>query len=355
MPFTVNVGPYQGGGYLAAGLSNLGQGIGQGLATASELRRQQQVDQETSDTIFEQYLKSQNLDKEQADAQRNQYYALGPYERKGRAAGIAANWLQDYRAQQIKSMQNEMAFRNFQIEAAKTAQAMAGQPVTIDLPGAPGVTDRVPTDQNTLPVPYAQAGELLPQATSVRKLPVGFYDVKGDLHMLPGELFRATQAEAPTGPPVITTQRDPESGEILGHSLQYPNTKVSRFIPKLPEGVQTDAETGTHFTYTQGGGIKTFTDRQEMLLQDRMDQAAKKAAAAQAPAAPTGYIGNVVNAIAGRRPAPAAAAAPSATPAPAAAPAGKVKMQKPDGTVGYVPSDYVNQALAPPNNYKLVP
>src|SRR5262245_53106512 len=166
MPFTVNVGPYQGGNFLAAGLGSLGESLGKGITSAVAERKQQQQDQAQADTIFEEWLKSNDFTgeaiasgditdptavkdraKQLAAAKAKDYYNLGPSARKGVAAGIIQNWLQRYRGEQIKNMASEAAYRTAQAgaipseiayrtaEADRIKQGLAHAFQDITLPG----------------------------------------------------------------------------------------------------------------------------------------------------------------------------------------------------------------------------
>jgi hypothetical protein len=225
MPFTVNVGPYQGGNFLFQGLSNLGQGVGGGIASASELLRKQKEEQGQSDTIFEEYLKSNKFsddpaaNKEMAAKEALKFHDLSPSAKKGVAAGIIQNWLQKYHVEQIKSMQSEATARTS--EAALRTQQVAKMAQEM---GAAKADE-----------PYAHTGIWTTDADG-NPVQVGVYGgTGGDVHMFPGAVVKSEKDQATTGEPNVSVVRDPETKEVIGRSVQYPGTKQRDFIPKQPE------------------------------------------------------------------------------------------------------------------------
>jgi hypothetical protein len=333
MPFTVNVGPYQGGNFLFQGLSSLGQGIGGGIASASELLRKQKEDQAQSDTIFEEYLKTQKFSddqtahKEMAANAARKYYHLSPSARKGVAAGIIQNWLQRYHAEQIKNMQSEAAARTMQTQIAQQAMGMMGQPVTIDVPGAPGgVENRVPTDANTLPIPYEQAGQLLPQPTAApRKLQVGVYGAHGP------DLFNETVMSAirgggtPAAPTVTTLYAPEDTGKTnpLAHVATFGRT-MTVIGAGDGEPFKKDPKTGLWYQGT-GPNRKALPDNvQEDLAQKEADLK-KTQSEMEKKAVPTkqgalDYIREQIGRV-----------LPGAKPAASAAPAAQIRVVEKDG------------------------
>lgn len=323
MPFTVNVGPYQGGNFLFQGLSNLGQGIGGGINSAVEQRKQQQQDQGQSQTIFEEYLKSQKFsddptaNKEMAATHARKFYDLSPSAQKGVAAGIIQNWLQRYHVEQIKNMQSEAAAREAATQLAQQTAQMMGQPVNIDLPGAPGVQNRVPTDANTLPIPYAQAGELLPQPTAVpKKLQVGVYGAHGP------DLFNETVMNAihgggtPAAPTVSTlyAPEDVNKTNPLAHVATFGRT-MTVIGGADGEPFKKDPKTGVWYK-TQGKDRVPLSDNLQEDLNAKEDAFKKTQSEMEKKAAtPTkGTLDYIREQIGRVIPGVAPSAAPSADP-----------------------------------------
>jgi len=247
MPFTVNVGPYQGGNFLAAGLGSLGKSIGEGVTSAVAERKQQQQDQAQADTIFEEWLKSNDFTgeamatgdltdpaalkdkaKQLAAAKAKDYYNLGPSARKGVAIGIVQNWLQRsraseaaYRAEQAKAIPSEIAYRT--AEANRITEGLAHAFQDITLPGR-----EVPLPPGAIGPPSMEPGAV-----------IGRTGPTGAAEYIPEHLQNPYDLAAPT----VTRPRDEQGKPLPFVIVRYGRTmSIQRDVPDQP--ITLDQETG---------------------------------------------------------------------------------------------------------------
>jgi hypothetical protein len=237
MPFTVNVGPYQGGNFLFQGLSNLGQGIGGGITSASELLRKQKEDQGQADTIFSEYIKTEKFsddetaNKEMRANKQRMFNELSPSEKKGVAAGLIQNWLQKYHVEQIKNMQSEAATRELLAPAQKAlAQAQATK------------AEQEATAAKAA-APYANTGIWTTDADG-NPVQVGTYDPQGEPRYFPGRAIAAEKSGETVDSSKAKRVKDVATGEDLPFYAVPLGPKQSQILPLPDVPMRKDPATG---------------------------------------------------------------------------------------------------------------
>lgn len=115
MPFTVNVGPYQGGNFLMQGLTNAGEGI----AKAIQANQEQDKTAAYNDMIVQHALNNGEINLEDF----TKYKAMGHSAKTGFAASIAANFVEDLKREQMQGLREQ---RQAQAELRKQQAAAFG-------------------------------------------------------------------------------------------------------------------------------------------------------------------------------------------------------------------------------------
>lgn len=277
MPFTVNVGPYQGGSYLASGLSNLGSGI----ADAIKEMRQAQQDEAADNLIIQHAMKTGQISPEQY----TQFLNGSRTQKNGIVAGLARNFAMDIQQQQLETLKAQRAALNF--------------------------TPRVMNfDENGNPI-YPQAEPVqpydIPPAGSTPTPTARFVEVrKGQW-----EPIKPSEVSGAGGLPVATSLKT-DSGEDTGLlSITLPGSKNLQIVPAPDSGIEYDEETGLYGTRNKSG-FKPLDAQSQSIAQEQrnrnlgLNQQVKKPSLLE-------QAWNVIqSARATPTPTPAAAAAPAA-------------------------------------------
>jgi hypothetical protein len=99
MPFTVSPGSYQGGNFLFAGLSGAGKGVTDALDKLNENRKLDAY----NDTVVQHALANGQISQEDYD----KYVGSSRTRKTGIVAGIAANFIEDYRRQELAAQEEQ--------------------------------------------------------------------------------------------------------------------------------------------------------------------------------------------------------------------------------------------------------
>jgi hypothetical protein len=134
MPFTVNVGPYQGGAYLYGGLSSLGQGIGSGISEGVKGFQQAQQDEQADNLILGHALATNQITHDDWA----KYMDMGRTQKNGVVAGLARNFAMDMQQKQIA----EAAARSALYQAQ--ANELTTPPQAFNLPLGPDTSQFIP-------------------------------------------------------------------------------------------------------------------------------------------------------------------------------------------------------------------
>jgi hypothetical protein len=103
MGFNAGGQTYQGGSYLYGGLSNLGKGVSGGIADAMQKFDENRRLESYNDTVVQHALNAGQITHEDFD----KYRGMSRTQKTGFAAGIAANFLQDYKQEQLASSREQ--------------------------------------------------------------------------------------------------------------------------------------------------------------------------------------------------------------------------------------------------------
>ena len=223
MPFTVNVGPYQGGQFLAQGLGNLGQGIGQGI---QEYNKAQQ-EQAANDMIVDFAVKNNMLPIEE----RTKYTQGNANVKSGIVAGLARTFAMQQAQQQMQALEEQ---RKAQAELRRQqAEAFNFVPRAVTL-GQSGY-------------PFAQA--VNPAQEIARPGGTQLIETKKGQWEIP------SAGEGALGAPKIIPAVDPVTGERLPFNM-VTYGKTMNVQPDVPKGYFPDpsGQTNQLGTYTGKGG-----------------------------------------------------------------------------------------------------
>jgi len=308
MPFTVNVGPYQGGSFLASGISNLGEGISKGLQGWQEQNKMDAY----NDTIVQHAFAQGQIGLEDL----TKYRQMSHTQKTGFAGGIAANFLEDYKQEQLKSL-----------KAQRQAQAEATTALT---------------EQRQAAAPWANTPIWTTDASG-KSIQVGLHDAAGNPHYFPGVVVKGSQDTEEAGPPKVTSLKIPGSDEELGYSVQYPGTKQRDFIPKAPAtGLVPDpsGQTDALGTYDRNRVWKPLDAKSNLIIKQTLKQQGAEAVQPQ-----RNILQRAYDAITGRG-APTPTPGPSVAPSPAGAPATAAEGKKLDAATA---QQFLDQAGGDPN------
>lgn len=301
MPFTVNVGSYRGGDYLASGLSNLGQGIAGGI---SDVVGEQRKRERLNDDIVRMGLMQGKIAPEE-------YVKYRDMNGKGKdvfVANVARGFADDFRQKQ-------------QMDREAQAIKLAHEQAQTGLLGAQ--TKNLASDTGFTPQIMS-----LPEPGTGRQISV--------LTQSPRSAQLVPPATNAAGQPVF----HPQSGEVIGI---YGNKGEPRYFKekKETEGDDfgkaqvdaIDAEIAKH-KVSIAQGQKTFHNPNAWFdfAKPRADRIAELERAKAALAPPNESEQKPVNAD---KNAPVNMA-----------PQGKVLMRSPDGRVGLVPQEQSQSAVA---------
>jgi hypothetical protein len=329
MPFTVNVGPYQGGNYLFEGLSGLGKSVGSAIQTAHSELEDQQKKEAYNDAIVNHALQNKQITLEDY----TKYRKMGDNQKTGFAAGLAANFMEDFRNEQLKAMQESRA-------ASAELRRQQADALSFE-----------PSEENKA-LARSMGNELI--QTAPGKWQVVPYGGSG-------------QDEVQTDPLKVGDKVIPGIGV---------NRKTGQYV-YFPQDVgngvkiEVDPQTGTPFYRDIKGNPHPLTGQQIMAGQIMPNQPG--AATAQPQQQGGGMLDSIINGIfnsvggvspfdssGSGQPSPTPAQTPDAqapiaaatgnevtAPAPVVAqPSGqKVKVKSPDGRVGLIPAEQLPAAL----------
>lgn len=344
MPFNSGGQTYQGGNFLFQGLASAGQGVGKGVADALDKIDQNRKLDSYNDEVVQHSFNAGQISHEDYD----KYLGSSRTQKTGIAAGIAANFIEDVKREQLNSLQEQR-----QAQAEETRQKAAAFNFTPQIVNLPSSFDQQG-------VPYAQpvnpSDQVLRPGVQMIEKRKGVWE--------PADAGGSGQDPVVTDPVVINGVTIPGIGS---------NRKTGQYLyyGTGSQNVQIDEKTGLPF-WVDRKGDRHFLSTQQVMAGNMMPSTS----GTPPPAAPSGggindILNNIFGAFGGTwdgggppptaTPAPSAAPAPSgaeslpaATPAPAGAspaavapmPAAKVKVKSPDGKkIGYIPAAQLEAAV----------
>jgi len=120
MPFTVNVGPYQGGNFLASGLSSFGQSVGSAIKDVHTQLDDQRKMEAYNDSVVQHALQNKQITMEDYAKYRD----MSRTQKTGFAAAQAANFMEDFRKEQLDSLKQS---REASAEATRASAELRTQ------------------------------------------------------------------------------------------------------------------------------------------------------------------------------------------------------------------------------------
>ena len=219
MPFTVNVGPYQGGSFLAGGLSNFGEGIAKGLEEMQKAQKEEAANQILYNFAVNKQLLSPE---EQAD------FIQGNHTKKrGIMAGLAQKMALTFQQQKIDADRAESYARAnlYKAEAADRWKPFTPVPVEVQLPDGRTVTmiQRSRNSADFLPGEKAHPDAGKPYYVPGTNKQIGVIKQSGDIEFFPAGVTKEAQVRDYLGklkPSDLDTNRAWESED--GNTVNIP-------------------------------------------------------------------------------------------------------------------------------------
>ncbi len=311
MPFTVNVGPYQGGNYLFQGLSNLGQGVGSAVKDVHTQIDEQRKMEAYNDLVVQHALQNKQITLEDF----SKYRDMSRTQKTGFAAGLAANFMEDFRNEQLQSLKESRAASSESRSASAELRRQQAKAFNFE-----------PTEEM----------KALARVTGHELIQTG-----------PGKWEKVEyggtgQAGSEADPLKVGDKIIPGMGVVR---------KTGQIVYFGQSGIERDTKTGAYGRRDTKGNFTPLTMQQLQAMQMGGDIDNPP----PAPAQGGGMLDTIINGIFNAVGAPGPNQDIGQQPQPSAAdPSGqKVKVKAPDGRIGLIPAEQLQAALA--KGYTQVP